>query len=67
MFGPRHTPPWATIQREYKGKSVFAAGVVPLTGPYAALRHDEQKGFELAIEHLNNGRRPEMLSKHRIG
>jgi branched-chain amino acid transport system substrate-binding protein len=38
-----------------EGESVFAAGVFPLTGPYAAMGHDEQRGFELVIEHLNNG------------
>ena len=38
-----------------QGKSIFAAAVVPLTGPYSAMGHDEQRGFELAIEHLNNG------------
>jgi len=37
------------------GKSVFAAGIFPLTGPYAAMGHDEQKGFELVVDHLNNG------------
>jgi branched-chain amino acid transport system substrate-binding protein len=38
-----------------QGKSVFAAGLFPLTGPYAAMGHDEQRGFELVVEHLNNG------------
>jgi branched-chain amino acid transport system substrate-binding protein len=38
-----------------QGKSVYAAGIFPLTGPYAAMGHDEQRGFELVIDHLNNG------------
>jgi branched-chain amino acid transport system substrate-binding protein len=38
-----------------EGKTVFAAGLFPLTGAYASLGQDEKKGFELAIEHLNNG------------
>ena len=38
-----------------QGKSVFAAAIVPLTGPYAAMGHDERLGFEFAMDHLNNG------------
>ena len=38
-----------------QGKSVFAGGVFPLTGPYAAMGHDEQRGFQLVVDHLNNG------------
>jgi ABC-type branched-subunit amino acid transport system substrate-binding protein len=37
------------------GDSVFVGIDVPLTGTYAAAGADEQKGIELAIEHLNNG------------
>lgn len=48
-------PTLGTFPVGVEGKSVFAAAVVPLTGPYAAMGHDEQRGFELAIEHLNNG------------
>src|SRR5579862_737506 len=37
------------------GDSVFVGIDVSLTGTYAAAGADEQKGVELAIEHLNNG------------
>lgn len=37
------------------GDSVFVGIDLPLTGTYAAAGSDEQKGIELAIEHLNNG------------
>jgi len=48
-------PSMGTYPAGIQGKSVFAAGVFPLTGPYAAMGHDEQRGFELVIDHLNNG------------
>ena len=48
-------PTMGTFPAGVQGKSVFAAGMFPLTGAYAALGQDERKGFELAIEHLNNG------------
>ncbi len=37
------------------GSSVFVGAVCPLTGPYSASGKDMQRGFELAVEHLNNG------------
>ena len=39
------------------GTSIFVGGIFPLTGPYSASGKDQQLGFELAIEHLNNGSR----------
>jgi branched-chain amino acid transport system substrate-binding protein len=48
-------PSMGTYPAGVQGKSVFAAGLFPLTGPYAAMGHDEQRGFELVVEHLNNG------------
>ncbi|HEX4369426.1 MAG TPA: ABC transporter substrate-binding protein [Rhodopila sp.] len=48
-------PTMGTFPEGVQGKSVFAAGLFPLTGAYASLGNDEKKGFELAIEHLNNG------------
>jgi branched-chain amino acid transport system substrate-binding protein len=48
-------PSMGTFPAGVQGNSVFAAGLFPLTGPYASLGQDERKGFELAIEHLNNG------------
>ena len=48
-------PSMGTFPAGVQGKSVFAAGLFPLTGPYAAMGHDEQRGFELVVEHLNKG------------
>jgi branched-chain amino acid transport system substrate-binding protein len=46
-------PPLGTFP--VSGDSVFVGIDVPLTGTYAAAGADEQKGIELAIEHLNSG------------
>jgi ABC-type branched-subunit amino acid transport system substrate-binding protein len=48
-------PTMGTFPAGVQGKTVFAAGMFPLTGPYASLGNDEKLGFDLAIEHLNNG------------
>lgn len=48
-------PTMGTFPEGVKGKTAFAAGMFPLTGPYAPLGGDEKNGFLLAIEHLNNG------------
>jgi len=48
-------PSMGTYPAGVKGKTAFAAGMFPLTGPYASLGGDERNGFLLAIEHLNNG------------
>ena len=48
-------PSMGTYPEGVQGKSVFAAGLFPLTGPYAAMGHDEQRSLELVVEHLNNG------------
>ncbi|HUN39041.1 MAG TPA: ABC transporter substrate-binding protein [Acetobacteraceae bacterium] len=48
-------PSMGTFPAGVQGKAAFAAGLFPLTGAYASLGGDEKKGFELAIEHLNNG------------
>lgn len=37
------------------GDTAFVGITIPLTGPYSADGHDHLKGYELAIEHLNNG------------
>ena len=37
------------------GSSVFVGICLPRTGTYAVPGEDELKGYELAIEHLNNG------------
>ena len=48
-------PALGTFPAGQSGDSVFVGIDVPLTGTYAAAGADEQKGIELAIEHLNNG------------
>lgn len=48
-------PTMGTFPAGVQGKTVFAAGLFPLTGAYASLGNDEKLGFELAIDHLNNG------------
>jgi len=48
-------PTMGTYPDGVQGKTAFAAGIFPLTGPYASLGGDEKNGFLLAIEHLNNG------------
>ena len=48
-------PALGTFPAGQAGDSVFVGIDMPLTGTYAAAGADEQKGIELAIEHLNNG------------
>jgi ABC-type branched-subunit amino acid transport system substrate-binding protein len=48
-------PALGTFPAGQSGDSVFVGIDVPLTGTYASAGADEQKGIELAIEHLNNG------------
>ena len=48
-------PALGTFPAGQAGDSVFVGIDIPLTGTYAAAGADEQKGIELAIEHLNNG------------
>ena len=48
-------PALGTFPAGQSGDSVFVGIDMPLTGTYAAAGADEQKGIELAIEHLNNG------------
>ncbi|HEY2528022.1 MAG TPA: substrate-binding protein [Xanthobacteraceae bacterium] len=50
-------PALGTFPAGADSSSVFVGGVMPLTGPYSASGKDMQLGFELAIEHLNNGSR----------
>ena len=38
-----------------QGDSVMVGLTVPLTGPYSAAGKDEQHGYELAMEQINNG------------
>jgi ABC-type branched-subunit amino acid transport system substrate-binding protein len=50
-------PALGTFPDGAKGSTVFIGGVMPLTGPYSSSGKDMQLGFELAIEHLNDGNR----------
>ena len=50
-------PALGTFPAGSSGNSVFVGGLMPLTGPYSASGKDMQLGFELAVEHLNNGSR----------
>ena len=48
-------PPIGTWPAGSQGDSVFIGMVVPRTGTYAVQGEDELKGYELAVEHLNEG------------
>src|SRR3546814_362630 len=48
-------PPIGNYPKGVEGDSVFVGLTLDLTGPYSAEGADEQKGYELAIEQLNNG------------
>lgn len=50
-------PALGTYPAGTTGSSVFVGGVMPLTGPYSSSGKDMQLGFELAVDHLNNGSR----------
>jgi ABC-type branched-subunit amino acid transport system substrate-binding protein len=48
-------PALGTFPAGSSGDSVFIGVTVPATGTYAVPGDDEKKGFELAVEHLNQG------------
>jgi branched-chain amino acid transport system substrate-binding protein len=50
-------PALGTFPAGIQGSDIFIGLITPLTGPYASSGQDMQKGFELAVEHLNNGSR----------
>lgn len=54
-------PALGTYPEGSSGDSVFVGIAVPRTGTYAAQGEDEIKGYELAIEQLNNG--SDLMSK----
>jgi ABC-type branched-subunit amino acid transport system substrate-binding protein len=62
---PKSTlPAWAedhpalgTYPAGTSGSSVFVGGICPITGPYSASGKDMQLGFQMAVDHLNNGSR----------
>ena len=53
-FGADH-PPIGTWPAGSSGSTVYAGAAVPLTGTYAAQGADELKGWQLAVEHINQG------------
>ncbi|HSU04222.1 MAG TPA: ABC transporter substrate-binding protein, partial [Acetobacteraceae bacterium] len=48
-------PPLGTWPAGSQGSSVFVGISVPRTGTYAVPGEDEFKGYQLAIEHINQG------------
>ena len=58
-FAPRafaeDRPAIGTYPAGSQGDSVFIGIVVPRTGTYAVQGEDELKGYELAVEHINEG------------
>ena len=48
-------PPIGTWPDGSKGDTVNVAAAVPRTGTYAVQGEDELKGWQLAVEHINNG------------
>jgi branched-chain amino acid transport system substrate-binding protein len=48
-------PPIGTWPAGVQGKSVFIGVAVPRTGTYAEQGEDELKGWQLAVEHINEG------------
>jgi ABC-type branched-subunit amino acid transport system substrate-binding protein len=53
-FAAEH-PPIGTWPAGSSGSSVFIGIAVPRTGTYAVQGEDELKGWQLAVEHLNEG------------
>jgi branched-chain amino acid transport system substrate-binding protein len=50
-------PALGTFPSGTNSGGIFIGGVMPLTGPYSSSGKDMQLGFELAVDHLNNGSR----------
>jgi branched-chain amino acid transport system substrate-binding protein len=50
-------PALGTFPTGSSSSTIFVGGVMPLTGPYSSSGKDMQLGFELAVDHLNNGSR----------
>ena len=48
-------PPIGTWPAGVQGKEVFIGAAVPRTGTYAEQGEDELKGWQLAVDHLNEG------------
>ena len=54
-FAAENHPPIGTWPAGVEGKSVFIGVAVPRTGTYAEQGEDELKGWQLAVEHINEG------------
>jgi branched-chain amino acid transport system substrate-binding protein len=48
-------PALGTFPAGSSGNTIFIGLITPLTGPYSSSGKDMQLGFELAVDHLNNG------------
>jgi len=48
-------PPIGTWPAGSQGDTVYIGASTPRTGPYAVQGEDELKGWQLAVEHINNG------------
>src|SRR5579884_1102776 len=48
-------PPIGTWPAGVAGDTVYIGATVPRTGTYAVQGEDELKGYQLAIEHINEG------------
>src|SRR5579871_2628431 len=48
-------PPIGTWPAGSQGDTVYIGAAVPRTGAYALQGEDELKGWQLAVEHINNG------------
>jgi len=54
-FAAEQHPPIGTWPDGVKGSTVVVSIAVPRTGTYAVQGEDELKGWQLAIEHINEG------------
>src|SRR5262252_8512288 len=48
-------PPVGTWPAGQQGDTVYIGAAVPRTGTYSVQGEDELKGWQLAVEHINNG------------
>jgi branched-chain amino acid transport system substrate-binding protein len=55
--GIEDKPPIGTWPAGSEGGTVNIGAAVPRTGTYAVQGEDELKGWQLAVEHINNGMR----------
>ncbi|MBV8798325.1 MAG: branched-chain amino acid ABC transporter substrate-binding protein, partial [Alphaproteobacteria bacterium] len=53
--GASDKPAIGTWPAGAEGDTVYVGAAVPRTGAYAVQGEDELKGWQLAVEHINNG------------